>query len=170
MREIAKELGLAGASSAAYIIDSLVKDGYIEKVGIATSKDYKLTDEALKIIPEILSKYVTTNHEQGFFEQNNKIETILNTNEKFPKFLSPNNGSVDSGGDNGLQILSKSITQIISNPITLEKYGEIIIFGTLLLIALPVSRYSLGSDWFIGFICTAVILSLTALLIICLKK
>ena len=172
MREIARTLGLAGATSAAYVINSLEKKGYIEKVGTSTSKEYRLTNLAMeRIIPEIF---------HGKFEQIKHNESSLPTADQFGKafsqsFASSENTNFGNGSapisNGGLEsFLSHSIPQIINNPVTMHNYGEIVIVGIFLLVGLPISHKALGTEWLTGFTLLAFILSVVTLSIIILKK
>ena len=49
LRGIVEKLTLGGVASASHIVNSLQEKGYLEKIGIATNKKYRLTKKALDL-------------------------------------------------------------------------------------------------------------------------
>lgn len=169
LRGIVKELNLGGVASAAYIINSLEKKGFVIKIGVATGKYYQLTGKALELkldevvnIPRFLPQT-----QKGSVYVNEYAPLVVgsagtNQNNASPEYWSANfeNGSRHSDtSPNGGTFLSASMTKIFNDPVSWQRYGDLIVWAIALsVIVLPSVYQILKDQWFIGFILVALLL------------
>lgn len=170
LRGMVKEINLGGVASAAYLINSLEKKGFVKKIGVATEKHYQLTEKALelkldmvvKIIPGFLPE---TPRGSTYVSENASIvvgSTGVNQKDSFPEYWSAEfkNGSGHSDtGPNGRTFLSASMTKIFDDPANWQRYGDLIVWAVILsVIVLPSAYKILKDQWLIGFAFVALLL------------
>lgn len=167
LREIVEELDLGGVASASHIINSLEKKGYLRRVGVATSKRYELTNKALAFEEVINMAVVDLTPRNSLSEAaavDSSIEhrsTSSESTEKFPQFWSGDfpSGSSDTTGKNLGTFLSSSFTKILSSPVGLQKYGDLIVMSVLsVFLVLPTCHFLLKDQWLVGFVLTEMFL------------
>ena len=176
LRGIVEKLTLGGVASASHIVNSLQEKGYLEKIGIATNKKYRLTNKALDL-EEIINMKSHDLTPRGFSAVMNNsgvyavggqsTTTAVDKIEQFDSFSSKN--FPNSTGDiikNPKEILSAAFTRIINTPEGLQKYSDVIILGIILTgMVLPACYLILKDNWIYAFVPIALIL-----LIIILNK
>jgi len=169
LRGIVEKIGLGGVASASHIVNSLQQKGYLEKIGIATSKKYRLTQKALDLESII-------NMKTEDFTKPTELERVTNNSmyvmggqsttsafdkmEQFEPFSSKNfpnsTGDITKGPK---EILSASFTRIINSPDGLRKYGDVIVLGVVLtVIVLPSCYLILKDNWANAFVPIALLL------------
>src|SRR3989344_9350212 len=175
LRGIVKELQSRGAklsdnsvASVSYIINSLEKKGFLKKVGVTTTKHYQLTEESYKKFNQkiglnndfiSLSKDFSQPNIQspitvgstGAQEQNNSAGYL-------PKDFGKGSGYSDTNQSIGT-FLSASLTKIMDDPVSWEKYGSPIVWAIIFsAIVLPLSFKILKEQWMVGFVLVALLL------------
>ena len=175
MRGIVKELQLKGSkisdnsvASVSYIINSLSKKGFLKKVGVATTKYYQLTEESYRKLSQ------NVNLEDNFISISKEflqpcthsfitvistgLQDHVNSTSYLPKDFG--NGSGQSNTDQNIgTFLSASLTKIMNNPTSWERYSTIIVWSIIFsVIVLPMSYKILKDQWFLGFVLVALLL------------
>lgn len=161
LREIVEQLGLGGVASASHIVNALERKGYLHKVGVATSKKYELTSKALALEEVINMKSVDLTPRHSISDTKVPVSPVehqstgsTNT-EKFPQFWSSDfaNGSSDTTANNLGTFLSASFTKILSSPIGLQRYGDLIVMSVLsVALVLPACHFLLRDQWLVAFV------------------
>lgn len=175
LRGIVKELQSQGVklsnnsvASISYIINSLEKKRLLKKIGVTTTKHYELTEELYKEYNQkinLKNSFVSLSEDfsrstiqpkitvgsTGYQEQNDFTGYL-------PKNFDDGSGRSDTSQNIGT-FLSTSLTKIMDNPVSSEKYGSPIVWAIILsAIVLPLSYRILKEQWFTGFILVALLL------------
>ena len=181
LRGIVKELQSQGTrlstnsvASISYIINSLEKKGFLKKVGVTTTKHYQLTEESYKQFNQkidLANNFISLS--KDFSQSNVQLPITVgstgaqeqtNSAGYLPKDFGNGSGRSDSSQGIGT-FLSTSLTKIMNDPVSWDKYGSPIVWAIILsMIVLPLSFKTLKDQWVIGFVLV------TLLLIIINKK
>lgn len=175
LRGIVKELQLQGAklsansvASISYIVNSLEKKGFLKKVGVTTTKHYQLTEESYKKFNQkinlknnfiSLSKDFSQPSVQPLITVGSTgAQEQINTTGYLPKDFGNGSGHSDTSQNIGT-FLSTSLTKIMDDPVSWEKYGSPIVWAIVFsAIVLPLSFKILKEQWMIGFVLVALLL------------
>lgn len=175
LRGIVKELQSQGAklsansvASISYIINSLEKKGFLKKVGVTTTKHYRLTEESYEKFNqkiELNNNFVSLS--KDFTKSNIQPSiTVSSTGAQeqsdsagyLPKDFGNGSGHSDTSQGVGT-FLSASLTKIMDDPVSWEKYGSPIVWAIIFsAIVLPLSYKILKDQWLVGFVLVALLL------------
>jgi len=159
LRGIARFVELAGVASAAYVVNSLERKGYLKKVGKTTSKNYILTSKAKK---ELINIPKGNEWEIApILQQKPAIPgegTTSHSQEDYLNFW-PNNSADSTKGnsqDDSLSFANLILSKVKSEINTKEGWsqnGPLIVRSCLTaFLVFPVTVAFLKNNWLYGFI------------------
>lgn len=175
LRGIVKELQSQGAklsansvASISYIINSLEKKGFLKKVGVTTTKHYRLTEESYEKFNQkielnndfvSLSKdFTKSNIQPSITVSSTGAQEQSDSAGYLPKDFGNGSGHSDTSQGVGT-FLSASLTKIMDDPVSWEKYGSPIVWAIIFsAIVLPLSYKILKDQWLVGFVLVALLL------------
>jgi hypothetical protein len=174
LRGIIQRLRLGGSKLSensvgliAYLINSLEEKGFVNKKGVATAKYYQLTEKAYTwLAPGVNFDSLSSQiREAAHFVGDSSVvvgSTGVDTASDTLQYLSNKfqDGSGSSDANSGInKFLSASLTKIIDDPTSWEKYGGLVLWAALLsFVVLPRCYEVLKGQWLIGFVLVALLL------------